>query len=101
MNANRLSGLLIRAVVDSGNFDWAASGKFPSFTEPSEGYHGLKYSETFGNLAFALKVRLDVLRVSRPAVYGSVAEWFRTWERLLHPRTPSFFFKVVSCFWPG
>jgi O-acetylhomoserine/O-acetylserine sulfhydrylase-like pyridoxal-dependent enzyme len=31
-------------VVDSGKFDWVASGRFPSFTEPSEGYHGMKVS---------------------------------------------------------
>lgn len=51
------------AVVDSGKFDWAASGKFPGFTEPSEGYHGLKFAETFGPVAFAIKVRVEVLRV--------------------------------------
>ncbi|GAA6001892.1 hypothetical protein JCM10207_002367 [Rhodosporidiobolus poonsookiae] len=49
-------------VVDSGKFDWAASGRFPDFTEPSEGYHGLKFSETFGPLAFAVKLRVEVLR---------------------------------------
>ncbi|KAG8699304.1 Homocysteine synthase, partial [Ceratobasidium sp. 395] len=49
-------------VVDSGKFDWAASGRFPSFTEPSEGYHGLKFSETFGPVAFAVKLRIEILR---------------------------------------
>ncbi|CAE6419806.1 unnamed protein product [Rhizoctonia solani] len=49
-------------VVDAGKFDWAASGRFPSFTEPSEGYHGLKFSETFGPLAFAVKLRVEILR---------------------------------------
>ncbi|GBE85626.1 Homocysteine synthase [Sparassis crispa] len=49
-------------VVDSGKFDWARSGKFPSFTEPSEGYHGLKFTESFGPLAFAIKCRVEVLR---------------------------------------
>ncbi len=39
-------------VVDSGKFDWAASGKFPSLTEPEPAYHGLKFAETFGPLAF-------------------------------------------------
>ena len=39
-------------VVDSGNFDWAASGKFPSLSEPEPAYHGLKFAETFGPLAF-------------------------------------------------
>jgi O-acetylhomoserine/O-acetylserine sulfhydrylase len=48
------------AIVDSGKFDWKKSGKFPGFTEPSEGYHGLKFSETFGSIAFAIKVRTEV-----------------------------------------
>ncbi|MCO6382931.1 O-acetylhomoserine aminocarboxypropyltransferase/cysteine synthase family protein [Oceanicola sp. 502str15] len=39
-------------VVDSGTFDWAASGKFPSMSEPEPAYHGLKFAETFGPLAF-------------------------------------------------
>ena len=49
-------------VVDSGKFDWARSGKFPGFTEPAEGYHGLKFSETFGPLAYAVKLRVEILR---------------------------------------
>ncbi|NNK77864.1 MAG: O-acetylhomoserine aminocarboxypropyltransferase/cysteine synthase [Litoreibacter sp.] len=40
------------AVVDSGKFDWAASGKFPSMSEPEPAYHGMKFAETFGPLAF-------------------------------------------------
>ncbi|KAF8274333.1 O-acetylhomoserine ami [Lactarius quietus] len=48
-------------IVDSGKFDWT-SGRFPSFTSPSEGYHGLKFSETFGNHAFATKLRIEILR---------------------------------------
>ncbi len=39
-------------VVDKGTFDWSASGKFPALSEPNPGYHGLKFHETFGNLAF-------------------------------------------------
>jgi O-acetylhomoserine (thiol)-lyase len=39
-------------VVDKGTFDWSASGKFPALSEPSPSYHGLKFHETFGNLAF-------------------------------------------------
>ncbi len=39
-------------VVDSGRFDWSASGKFPSLSEPEPAYHGLKFHETFGHLAF-------------------------------------------------
>jgi O-acetylhomoserine/O-acetylserine sulfhydrylase-like pyridoxal-dependent enzyme len=49
-------------VVDSGKFDWSASGKFKRFTEPSEGYHGLKIWDTFGPISFAIKLRIEVLR---------------------------------------
>jgi len=49
------------AIVDGGNFDWT-SGKFPEFTEPSAGYHGLVYSEALGDAAFIAKVRLEGLR---------------------------------------
>jgi len=45
----------------SGNFDWT-SGRFPSFTSPAEGYHGIKFSETFGKIAFAVKLRIEILR---------------------------------------
>ncbi|PCH34662.1 O-acetylhomoserine ami [Wolfiporia cocos MD-104 SS10] len=57
-HGNTIAGV----VIDSGKFDWTRSGKFPTFTEPSEGYHGLKYSETFGPIAFAIKCRVEVLR---------------------------------------
>ena len=40
------------AIVDSGKFDWSANDKFPSLSEPEPAYHGLKFHETFGNLAF-------------------------------------------------
>ncbi|KAG1880734.1 Cys/Met metabolism PLP-dependent enzyme-domain-containing protein [Suillus subluteus] len=49
-------------VIDSGKFDWARSGKFPSFTSPSEAYHGMVFSETFGAIAFAIKLRVELLR---------------------------------------
>ncbi|KIM64449.1 hypothetical protein SCLCIDRAFT_1213281 [Scleroderma citrinum Foug A] len=55
-------------VIDSGNFDWTRSGKFPSFTEPSDGYHGLVFSETFGKSAFAVKLRVELLRDIGPAL---------------------------------
>ena len=48
-------------IVDSGKFDWT-NGKFPQITEPSPGYHGLKFSETFGELAFIIKTRVEGLR---------------------------------------
>jgi O-acetylhomoserine (thiol)-lyase len=40
------------AIVDSGTFDWTAAGKYPSLTEPEPAYHGLKFHETFGPMAF-------------------------------------------------
>ncbi|KAH9927619.1 O-acetylhomoserine ami [Fomitopsis serialis] len=49
-------------VIDSGKFDWVGSGKFPMFTEASEGYHGLVFSKAFGPMAFAMVCRLIVLR---------------------------------------
>lgn len=49
-------------VVEAGNFDWSASGKFPDMTEPDPSYHGLKFYEKFGNIAFALKLRAQMLR---------------------------------------
>lgn len=50
-------------IVDSGKFDWGANSKrFPQMVEPSEGYHGLKFWETFGPITFAIRVRVEVLR---------------------------------------
>ena len=48
-------------VIDAGTFDWS-NGKFPEFTEPSKGYHGLKYYEALGNLSFLAKLRIEGLR---------------------------------------
>ncbi len=49
------------AIIDAGTFDWT-NGKFPEFTEPSEGYHGLVYSEVLGAAAFTFKLILEGLR---------------------------------------
>lgn len=60
-------------IVDSGKFNWG-NGKFPEFTEPDPSYHGLKFWETFGNfpglgnVAFILKVRVQLLRDLGPAL---------------------------------
>jgi O-acetylhomoserine (thiol)-lyase len=48
-------------IVDSGKFNWG-NGKFPIFTEPSAGYHGLNFHETFGNIAFIIRARVEGLR---------------------------------------
>ncbi|MDE2573192.1 MAG: O-acetylhomoserine aminocarboxypropyltransferase/cysteine synthase [bacterium] len=49
-------------IVDGGNFDWAASGRFPQFVAPDESYHGVSYSKAFNNLAFIIKARVQLLR---------------------------------------
>ena len=49
-------------VVDGGRFDWEASGRFPTLTEPYPGYAGLAYAETFGPQAFAARARTEGLR---------------------------------------
>lgn len=50
-------------IVDSGKFDWGKHGdKFPDMVEPSAGFHGLKFWETFGPITFAIRLRVDILR---------------------------------------
>lgn len=48
-------------IVDSGKFNWA-NGKFPEFTEPDESYHGLVYTEAYGNAAYIVKARMQLMR---------------------------------------
>jgi O-acetylhomoserine (thiol)-lyase len=50
------------ALVDGGKFDWEASGKFPTLTEPYAGYHGIDFAEDFGPAAFIMRARLEGLR---------------------------------------
>jgi O-acetylhomoserine (thiol)-lyase len=54
-------------IVDSGKFDWT-SGRFPSFTEPDPSYHGLRYVEALGPLAYIIKARVQLLRDIGPAI---------------------------------
>jgi len=60
-------------IVDGGNFNWA-NGKFPMFTEPSEGYHGMKFwdifgaGSPFGNIAFIIRARVEGLRDFGPSL---------------------------------
>jgi len=56
-NGTSLGGV----IIDAGTFDWS-SGKFPEFTEPSPGYHGLVYHDALGTAAFIAKVRIEGLR---------------------------------------
>jgi O-acetylhomoserine (thiol)-lyase len=50
------------ALIDGGRFDWEASGKFPTLTEPYAGYHGIDFAEEFGPLAFVMRARAEGLR---------------------------------------
>jgi O-acetylhomoserine (thiol)-lyase len=50
------------AIVDSGKFDWKASGRFPDFTEPDPSYHGVRYVDAVGPLAYVIKARVQLLR---------------------------------------
>jgi O-acetylhomoserine (thiol)-lyase len=63
-HGNSLGGV----VVESGKFDWAASGKFPSLTEPEPAYHGLRFYENFGDFAFTTKARAVALRDYGPTL---------------------------------
>ena len=62
-------------IVDGGNYNWG-NGKFPQFTEPSEGYHGLKFWDVFGegnplglpNIAFIIRARVEGLRDFGPSL---------------------------------
>lgn len=71
-NGTSLGGV----IIDAGTFDWS-SGKFPEFTEPSPGYHGLVYHEALGNAAFIAKVRIEGLRD-----YGAALSPFNAFQIL-------------------
>jgi O-acetylhomoserine (thiol)-lyase len=53
-------------IVDSGRFQW--TDKYPAITEPSPGYHGMKFAEVFGNMAYIIKVRVEGLRDLGPCI---------------------------------
>ena len=54
-------------VIESGRFDWA-NGNFPGMTEPSPGYHGVRFYETFGDFGFTMKARCEILRTLGPTL---------------------------------
>ena len=54
-------------IVESGRFPWG-NGKFPAMTEPSRGYHGVKFFEIFGDFGFTMKARMETLRTFGPAL---------------------------------
>lgn len=74
------------AVVESGRFDWAASDKFPSLTQPEPAYHGLTFYETFGDFAFTTKARAVALRDFGPALAPQNAFLTITGIETLHVR---------------
>ncbi|MHC5035030.1 MAG: O-acetylhomoserine aminocarboxypropyltransferase/cysteine synthase family protein [Planctomycetota bacterium] len=57
-HGNSIGGVL----VDSGCFDWEKSGRFPEMVEPDPSYHGIRYVEQFGELAYIVKARVQILR---------------------------------------
>jgi O-acetylhomoserine (thiol)-lyase len=56
------------AIVDGGRFDWSKDGRFPLLTEPNASYNGMRFHETFGNIAFAITCRVLGLRDLGPAI---------------------------------
>jgi O-acetylhomoserine (thiol)-lyase len=54
-------------IVESGKFNWS-NGKFPEFTTPSPGYHGVVFHETFGDFGFTMKARMEIMRTFGPAL---------------------------------
>jgi len=54
-------------IVESGKFNWG-NGKFPGMTEPSQGYHGVRFFETFGDFGFTMKCRMEGMRTFGPAL---------------------------------
>ena len=54
-------------IVESGKFNWG-NGKFPEFTSPSPGYHGVIFHETFGDFGFTMKARMEIMRTFGPAL---------------------------------
>ena len=63
-HGNAMGGI----VVESGRFDWFASGRFPSMTQPDPAYHGLTFAETFGDFGFTMKARAVALRDFGPSL---------------------------------
>jgi O-acetylhomoserine (thiol)-lyase len=81
-HGNSMGGM----VVESGKFDWAASGKFPSLTEPEPAYHGLRFYENFGDFAFTTKARAVALRDYGPTMAPMNAFLTITGTETLHVR---------------
>ncbi len=74
------------AIVESGKFDWAKSGKYPGLTQPDPAYHGLSFFETFGDFGFSMKTRCVGLRDFGPAMSPTNAFNTITGMETLHLR---------------
>jgi len=72
-------------IVESGKFPWD-NGKFPEMVEPSEGYHGIRFYETFGDFGFITKCRLETLRTLGPSLSPFNAWTFLQGLETLHLR---------------
>lgn len=81
-HGNAMGGI----VVESGKFDWAQGGRFPSMTEPEPAYHGLRFYENFGDFAFTTKARAVALRDYGPSMAPMNAFLTITGIETLHVR---------------
>ena len=75
------------AIIDSGKFNWA-NGRYPELTEPDPSYHGIKYYENFGNLAYIIKARVQFLRDMGSCMSPFNAFLFLQGIETLHLRMP-------------
>ncbi|HWH84010.1 MAG TPA: PLP-dependent transferase, partial [Burkholderiaceae bacterium] len=71
-----LGGVMVESGKPNGKFAWD-NGKFPGMTEPSPGYHGVKFYETFGDFGFTMRARMETLRV-----YGAALSPMSAWQIL-------------------
>ncbi len=81
-HGNSMGGI----VVESGNFDWFQTKKFPALTEPTDSYHGLIFAETFGDFGYSMKLRADTLRDLGSTLAPSNAFYFINGLETLHLR---------------
>jgi O-acetylhomoserine (thiol)-lyase len=72
-------------IVESGKFDWG-NGKFPGMTEPSTGYHGIRFYETFGDFGFTMRARCEIMRTFGAALSPFNAFMFLQGLESLHVR---------------
>jgi O-acetylhomoserine (thiol)-lyase len=74
-------------IVESGKFPWD-NGKFPQMTEPSRGYHGVRFYETFGDFGFTMKARMETMRTLGPTLSPMSAFLLLQGVETLHLRMP-------------